>query len=96
MRLQPEPRQIRDTAVCDMPTEAAIDLVDQCIASRGASSNALDDHPLHVGIADRAGRTRPRLVMQPIEAVLDELPSSRTYRFNATTPTEIPELTPNF
>ena len=37
----PNARQIRDTALCESPTSAAIDLVDQCVASGGVDSSVL-------------------------------------------------------
>ena len=37
----PKARQIRDTAVCDKPTSAAIERVDQCVASFGAVSRVV-------------------------------------------------------
>ncbi len=39
--LRPNARQIRETAVCDMPVAAAIDRVDQCVASTGLVSSVL-------------------------------------------------------
>ena len=36
--LSPNARQICDTAVCETPTAAAIDRVDQCVAPAGALS----------------------------------------------------------
>src|SRR4029450_9442678 len=39
--LSPNARQIRDTALCDMPVDAAIDRVDQCVSSPGVDSSVL-------------------------------------------------------
>ena len=38
---KPNARQIRETAVWESPTSAAIDRVDQCVASFGVDSNVL-------------------------------------------------------
>ena len=54
------------------PTSAAIERVDQCVASFGVRLQRLDDHLLDLGVADLARLPRPRLVGQPIESMLDK------------------------
>ena len=67
MRLQPERppdpvhRRLRE------PELAAIERVDQCVASFGALSKRLGDHRVDIGIGDRARPARPRLVDQAVE-----------------------------
>src|SRR5215211_9501493 len=59
-------RQIRLTADWLIPVAAAIERVDQCVASFGCLLERLHDHPLHLLVRDRARLARPRLVMQPV------------------------------
>jgi hypothetical protein len=61
----PNARQIRDTAVCERPTSAAIERVDQCVASLGVVSKVLtitSSTRASVTVRGRPGRgssTRP-------------------------------------
>ena len=68
--LSPNARQIREIADWLIPVAAAIDRVDQCVASTGLDSRVLHDHLLDCLIGHRARRTGTRLVGQPLKPVL--------------------------
>ena len=55
------------TAVCVSPTSAAIDRVDQCVASFGVALQRLGDHRLDLRVGHRPRPTRARLVDQPVQ-----------------------------
>ena len=64
-------RQILEIAVCDIPTAAAIDLVDHCVALCGCSSTvSVTITAFNLGVADRARCTGARLIPQSIEPPL--------------------------
>ena len=64
--------QMRRTVVADSPVWAAIERVDQWVASGGVLLQGGDDHPLDVGVADRARRPGARLVEQALQPGLDK------------------------
>ena len=68
----PKARQIRRMVVWLIPTALAIERVDQWVASVGLLLQGLDDHRFDLVVADGARHTRPRVVGQPVEAMLDE------------------------
>src|SRR5207245_2378215 len=70
--LSPNARQMRLTALWLIPVAAAIDRVDQCVASAGCSSSVFTITRSHVLVADRARLARPRLVVQTIKAAARE------------------------
>ena len=63
----PNARQIRCTADCVRPTSAAIERVDQCVASLGALSKRLGDHRIDHRVGDRPRLSRPRLIDQTVQ-----------------------------
>src|SRR5262245_8052487 len=68
----PNARQMRLTADCDMPVAAAIDLVDQCVASFGLSSSVFTITRSTSSSPIERGLPGPRLVMEPINATAGE------------------------
>ena len=68
----PNACQIRSTAFWVRPTSAAIERVDQCVASLGVLSNVLHDHLLDLLVGDRPRPPRPRLIAQPVKPMLGE------------------------
>jgi hypothetical protein len=46
----------------------------QCVAPGGWLSSVCIDHPLDLGVIDRARDAGPRLVEQPVQATLDKAP----------------------
>ena len=68
----PNACQIRDTAVCVSPTSAAIDRVDQCVASRGVLSSVLVITASTCSSVIVRGRPGRGSSLQPVEPVLGE------------------------
>lgn len=63
-----------------MPAERARERVDQWVASFGASSKVLHNHPFHVLIADVARSPGSWLVMQAVQAPLGKAPPPLAHR----------------
>ena len=69
--MSPKARQIRLTALWLMPV-AAIERVDQCVALAGCSSSVLTITRSTSSSEMVRGLAGPRLVVQPVQAVLGE------------------------
>jgi hypothetical protein len=66
--LSPKVRQIRETVDWDTPAVLAIDPGGPVrVPARRCLLQRRGDHLLHLGVADRPGPSRPRLIRQPLQ-----------------------------
>jgi hypothetical protein len=73
MRLQSNAAQIRRMVVCDSPAWAAMERIDQWVASLGGVQRGLD-HLSNLPIRHRARATCAIFIRQPFNAILHEPP----------------------
>jgi hypothetical protein len=75
----PKAFHIRRIVVCEKPVTAAMDRIDQCVASAGVVQRSLD-HSSNLIVADRARPAGARFIEQPVKTIGQEAPAPLTHR----------------